>query len=527
MFQSPLFTITCILAAIASIFSLYRQFQMFQQNSYYPSRYGKWLYQNFFTNLLLLTLVFCAMSVLCKFEETGLLIELIVVAIYAVIQILLAFKAHKKSIKKLAFTARMIRLYITAIVILALLLVFTFCFSGIEKGISYSLLALVSAFSPLLVLAAWAITLPIEKAVGAYYINDAKKIIADSKELTVIGVTGSYGKTTTKFILSRILSEKYNVVATPQSFNTPMGVVKTIRTSLRARTQFFVCEMGAKNIGDIKEICDIVNPKIGIITAVGPQHLDTFKSVDNIFNTKFELYDACIKNSGKVFVNTDSAELKSRLGDKNVISYGTENAQNYAKNIVFGKDGSSFTIVLGETEIPVSSKLLGRHAIINIVGAAALAFSLGVSPEEIAFAISRLEPTEHRLQLKPSVCGSYMIDDAYNANPEGCIEAINVLAQFGNMKKVIVTPGLVELGEKEYDFNYKLGLAATKVCDEIILVGQNRSKPMTDAIATTDYDTSKVHIVSSFKEALGVIESFADSNTVFLVENDLPDNYLK
>ena len=119
-----------------------------------------------------------------------------------------------------------------------------------------------------------------------------------------------------------------------------------------------------------------------------------------------------------------------------------------------------------------------------------------------------------------------MIDDAYNANPEGCIEAVNVLSHFGDMKKVIITPGLVELGNKEYDFNYKLGLAATKVCDEIILVGQNRSKPMCDAINTTDFPKDSVHVVSSYAEALQVLSGFADENTVYLVENDLPDNYL-
>ena len=119
-----------------------------------------------------------------------------------------------------------------------------------------------------------------------------------------------------------------------------------------------------------------------------------------------------------------------------------------------------------------------------------------------------------------------MIDDAYNANPEGCIEAVNVLSQFTDMKKVIITPGLVELGEQEYDFNYKLGLAAAAVADEIILVGRNRAVPMREAIRTTDFNSDKVHIVSSFLDAVSVYKNIADKNTVVLVENDLPDNVL-
>ncbi|MBQ0083678.1 MAG: UDP-N-acetylmuramoyl-tripeptide--D-alanyl-D-alanine ligase [Clostridiales bacterium] len=525
-FNSDLFIITCVILAIVPIFSLYRQFQMFQQNSYYPSRYGKWLYGNFFNRLLILVVVFCMMTVLCKFGKTGLLIELIVVSIYLLTQIYFAVTAAVKSIKKLVFTSRMYRLYASALILDAAAVVLAISTNGALQGMFYSVLALFSAFAPILVFAAWAITYPIEKIIAGYYIKNAKDILASSRNLTVIGVTGSFGKTSTKFILSRILSEKFNVVATPKSYNTPMGIVKTVRSALRSQTEIFVCEMGAKNVGEIKEICDIVKPTIGVITAVGPQHLDTFKSVDNVFKTKFELYDECIKRGGQVFVNADSEELNARLGDRIVTTYGIKNSSNYAKDISYGKEGSRFTIVLGDTEIPVTTRLLGRHAVLNIVGAAAVAYSLGVSAEEIAFAVSRLEPTEHRLEIKQSVCGSYMIDDAYNANPEGCIEAVNVLSYFKDMKKVIVTPGLVELGEKEYDFNYKLGLAATKVCDEIILVGHNRAKPMADAIATTDFNGEKVHIVSSFKEALSVISSFADENTVFLVENDLPDNYL-
>lgn len=521
--ESVLFTVTCIVAAIIPLSSLYRQFQMLQQNSYYPVRYIKWLYNSYFTNLLALTAIFCALSVVFKYS---MLLELLIIILFIASQVYLTVKAAKKSIKKLAFTKRVIRLLAAAVIIQTALCATVLNLRGVIQGVAFSLLIFLGVFSPVLTLLCWAVTYPFEKAVAAHYINDAKKTVQSMPELLTIGVTGSYGKTGTKFILSRILSEKFNVAATPKSYNTTMGVVRTVRSSLRPQTQVFICEMGAKNIGDIKEICDIVHPKIGIISAVGPQHLDTFGTVDNVFKTKFELYDECIKNGGKVFVNGDSEQLAKRLGQRQVIKYGISDGEYTATNISYTKDGASFTLKLADTEIPVTTRLMGKHNVINITGAAAVAHMLGVTDEDIKFAVSRLEPTEHRLQLKSGICKAVMIDDAYNANPEGCIEAVNVLSHFGDMKKVIITPGLVELGNKEYDFNYKLGLAATKVCDEIILVGQNRSKPMCDAINTTDFPKDSVHVVSSYAEALQVLSGFADENTVYLVENDLPDNYL-
>ena len=155
-----------------------------------------------------------------------------------------------------------------------------------------------------------------------------------------------------------------------------------------------------------------------------------------------------------------------------------------------------------------------------------MASELGVSDDDLKYAVASLKPTEHRLELKPTVNGSVMIDDAYNSNPEGCLEAVRVLGSFDGMQKVVITPGLVELGDKEYDSNFALGLEAAKICDIIIFVGKNRSKPMVDAVNTTEFDKTNMFVAQSFKEAMEIYLSFADSNTVLLIENDLPDNYL-
>lgn len=517
------FTAFCLAGAM---FSLVRQLQMLQQNSYFPSRYFKWLKESYSVESSLSVAAFGLSSILFAFGYyifiTVLFAALLVWRIFNCISV------YKNSIKKIVFTKRIIRLFVSAGIVLVLLAVLLNI--GISKTadtVFFNVFSFLSCLTPVLTLISWAITLPVEKAAAKKYIADAKKRLAENKNLKVIGITGSYGKTTTKFILTRILSEKYNTVCTPHSFNTPMGVVRTVREYLRPNTEIFVCEMGAKNIGDIKEICDIVNPQYGIITAVGEQHLDTFKSVDNVFKTKFELNDAVVKNGGICLVNGGNENINKRVKpDNNTVFFG-ENSNYRAENISFSKNGTSFDLILKNDRIPVSTRLLGRHSVTDIVASAGLAHILGVSNEDIAFAISALKPTEHRLELKKFKNGSLIIDDAYNSNPEGCIAAVETLSNFDTMKKAVITPGLIELGEKEHDCNFNFGTACAKVCDFIILVGERYCAPVKEGALKSGFDKEKLFEAKSFSQALEIFLKLADDNTVCLLENDLPDNYLK
>jgi len=518
--------IALVFIAASAIFSLYRQLQMLQQNSYFPSRYFSWLKQSYTLELAIESITYCLLTFLLLNQKSVLNLCIIATSLLA-IRIISSITTHKKSIKKLVFTARVKRLFAAAIVILSVLLaVCAIAPKTLASEICQMLCVVFSVVSPLLAFAIWTVTYPIEKAVSQWYINDAKKILKSHKGLTVIGITGSYGKTTTKFILNRILSEKFNTVCTPQSFNTPMGVVRTIREQLKPQTQVFVCEMGAKNVGDIKEVCDIANPDYGIITSVGEQHLETFKSVDNVFKTKFELADAVLKKGGITLANLDSEGIKSRKDTRGDVVYFGDDSKYSAKNIICGADGTTFDLCLDGTTFTASTRLLGLHSVSDILAAAAMAHILGVSDNDIKFAIGSLKPTEHRLELKTYINGSLLIDDAYNSNPEGCLEAVRVLGAFDGKKKVIITPGLIELGNREYDCNYALGLEATKYCDVIILVGKNRSKPMMDAINATDFDKNNVFVASSFSEAMEIYKPMANKDSVVLLENDLPDNYL-
>lgn len=520
--------LSLVVGFIAAMFSLVRQYQMLQQNSYFASRYLGWLKSDFhplpyFLKGILLLLAVWAAILGSKILSDSMLL-------FAAGALYLGWRGFSKnssSIKKLVFTARVKRMFAFCAVLLAALGAAAWFTEETVRTVLLVVFVFLILCADLLCLISLFALKPCEKLIGRHYINDAKKKLGSVKGIKVIGITGSYGKTGTKYILTRILSEKYNVLCTPESFNTPMGVVRTVREKLRADTEIFVCEMGAKNIGDIKEICDIVHPDTGLITSVGPQHLETFKSVDNVFKTKFELFDAVKAKGGEVFANGDNAIIKEKA-DGSIILYGKGAEFKFrAENVSGGRGGASFDLVLDDERVSVTTKLLGRHNVLNIVGAAGLAYTLGVSAKDIAFAISRLTPTAHRLEMKGSLKGSLLIDDAYNANPEGCLEAVNVLGSFEGMKKVIITPGLVELGDKEYEYNKALGCAAARVCDKIIFVGEKRSQPLADGVKETDFDTNNMFIASSFKEAMEIYSGFADGNTVVLLENDLPDNYLK
>ena len=438
----------------------------------------------------------------------------------------------KKSIKKLVYTPRIKRLITTSAVFFAIIISISIFIPQKQLNTIFTIITLAFAhFAELLVLTANFLNKPIENSINNYYINDAKKILAQHKNLTTIGVTGSYGKTSVKFILNRILNENYNTTSTPESFNTPMGIVRTVRQYMKPQTDVFIAEMGAKNIGDIKELCDLCHPTLGIITAVGPQHLETFGSIENVAKTKFELADEVFKNSnGKIYVNFNSIPAKEyyqNISEKSkIVSFGTESdCDCRADNIVSSPNGTSFKVIYKEHNFDVSCKLLGKHSVTNILGAVAIALDLNINEKRIRFAISSLKPAEHRLELKPFLNNSVLIDDAYNSNPEGCLEAVRVLGSFEGMKRILVTPGLVELGDKEYEYNFTLGEEATKHCDFIILVGEKRAVPMQDAILKSTFNSSNLLVVENFKAAMEHLRQMTDNNTVVLFENDLPDNY--
>lgn len=485
---------------------------MFQLNAYKYVFHFDWI-KNSLGSLLPISLVAAISFALCFFGNAG-----IIIGCFA--NIVLCFLLRPKKAKKpLVCTTRVIRMFITAGVLFALLVV-AFVFTKVPF---MTLLLIFPYFAILLVNL---INTPEERAVRAYYIRDAKRKIASLPNLTVIGITGSYGKTSTKYTLAKLLSQKYNVLMTPASYNTTMGVVKVIRESLTAAHDIFICEMGARSVGEIKEICDIVRPRHGIITSIGPCHLETFGSIENVIKTKFELCDA-IGDDGFIFLNADNEYIAGKKVDKNAIYYGIENKEicNFtAQNISVSENGTSFEAVFKDEKISLSSKLLGEHNVLNIVGCTACALTLGVEREKVAVAVKRLESVPHRLSLAKGP-GFVIIDDAFNSNPSGSRAALDVLSGFDGCK-ILITPGMIELGELQDTLNYELGKYAAQVCDVIYLIGEKQTEAIKKGILDNLFPEEKLAVFARVEDAIIAAKSYpSGGRNVILIENDLPDNF--
>ncbi len=431
-------------------------------------------------------------------------------------------RLHSQPEKKpLAYTPRMRRLY-ACLCAIALALAFLLSAAGMSAYILF-------VGVPYLALAAGGAMTPVEKAVNNYYMNDAKQKLEARPDLIRIGITGSYGKTSTKFILATILSEKYDVLATPASFNTPMGLTRVIRERLEDHHQVFIAEMGARHPGDIRELVELVHPTIGLITSVGPQHLETFGSVDAVANTKFELIEG-LPQDGLAFFASDGGEVDKLYERARVKKFltGTRGMRldMKAEDIAVGRGGSQFTLKDVETgeKIACETKLLGRHNIGNIALACCAARQMGLTLEEIARGVQKIEPVEHRLQLLPGANGVTVIDDAFNSNPVGAKAALDVLAAFEG-RHVIVTPGMVEQGAQEKEINRQFGAQMAGKCDEVILVGRKHTQPIVDGLRTAGVDANHIYITGSLEEATGVLGKIGRPGDVVLFENDLPDNY--
>ncbi len=514
-------TFTYILAACISA----RHFiHMFQLNSYKPKVQLKWIFANSKKYLLsyVAILVICVLLWLSK-GAIHFASELNIVFIITAIIMDPKRKTHKTP---LVFTARVKRLICTLAVLH--LLPFLLLINAKELFIGLpTAFCLMLLLEPFVILLANLINRPLELAINRHYINDAKRIISDCKNLTVIGITGSFGKTSVKYFLDTLLSVKYNVLKTPGNFNTTLGVVKTIRGSLRATHDIFLCEMGAKNVGDIKEICDIVHPKHGIITSVGPMHLESFKALDNVKKTKFELADSLPDGSGMLFLNTDNENIRDASNGRQFISYGIDSDAEYkVSNLRISEKGSEFWVTSPEGKVcEYRTKLIGRHNVLNIAGAIAVANKMGITLDELKPAVRKLESVPHRLELINK--GAYtVIDDAYNSNPSGTKAALEALSMTDGYK-ILVTPGMIELGEMEDELNREFGKNAASVCDFVALVGKNQTKAIFEGLVSQGFDVSRIYVAESLNDAMNCVYGLTTEGKrkIILLENDLPDNY--
>ena len=528
-----------LLAAFSAILFLFcdlkRSLMMLQQNSYRNERYFRWLNQSGdSTSFTRIGVMLVALAGMIYFiPATYVLIGVILLVIPLSVGLI-----RKKYKKPLVFTKRATRIYAVAAIIAIAVIVASYLymadrwFGSIKAGlygVTISSLVLAAA-SFVIIAAANYILLPVERIINRRYYNDAKHRLSSMPDLKIVGITGSYGKTSTKHYLHRILSEHFDTLMTPGSFNTTLGVVRTIREQLQPYNEVFIVEMGAKQKGDIAEICRLVKPQIGIITAVGEQHLETFKTVENVQATKFELIDA-LPADGLAVVNDDFQFVANRPVDNvECLRYAvnnTENADFVATDITYSATGTTFTIQSKDNSLNLHTRLVGECNVSNLIAAVIVALRLGVPEDKIRFAVERIQQVEHRLNMKRTPGGITIIDDAFNSNPHGSRMAVDVLSSMTTGKRIIITPGMIELGNQQYERNRELGEHIAKKVDVAIIVGQYNRDALIEGIDSIEKAAAgfKKIVVDSFAEAQSRLTEIARPGDIVLYENDLPDTF--
>lgn len=534
MTETIIFAIAAVCTAAAAFMELRRDLMMYQQNSYRNERFRRWIATSgdstSWWRLAGFVILLFALA-----RPAAAILSMPAAAIFGIARATTLARARYK--KPLVMTARATRLLITATVLAAIITaaaVLIFGLSSATTALSSAATALLACYcaSLLLTMLAGIILSPVEKAINRGYMRDAARRLADMPELTVVGVTGSYGKTTTKHYLYRILSEEFDTLMTPGSYNTTLGVVRTVREMLKPYHQVFIVEMGAKQLGDIKEICDLVHPRYGIITAVGPQHLESFKSIENVQATKFELADA-LPADGLVALNNDFAKIADRpVGNTRSLRYAVKqpdapDVAYYATDIEYSPEGTSFKVVCRAdgSVLSLTTRLVGECNISNILGAVVLARTLGVADEKIRRAVEKIEQVEHRLSIRRIPGGLTIIDDAFNSNPVGSAMALDVLGAMTGGRRVLVTPGMIELGERQHELNAAFGEHAAGCCDLAIVVGRYNREAIIEGLRRAGMAESAIRPVDTFAEAQAVIAAETRGGDIVLYENDLPDTF--
>lgn len=531
-----LILVISLLNGVLMLFAGYKFLQILQLSGYKTKDYWVWMRSTKFKYWGRL----CILSFLSSASllVTNVLLEqlftykiltylgLVFYFLFCFVFILNMYNAPQKT--PLKYTKRMNRL---CAVLALLVAIFTFVIMTASSlyipYFEYGAVGLTPLLLPLLITLAHWVLAPFESANSYSYVKKAKTIIEGRKELKVIGITGSFGKTSVKNILATMLSEKYSVCATPFSYNTPLGLSKTILNNLKDEDEILVAEMGAKHVGDIKYLVDMIKPSIGIITGIGNQHLATFGNIQNLKNTKFELVEG-LGDNGKAYFNLDSEpnfELFERAEcNKSGTTLIDESGDAFVSNIKVSEHGSEFDLTIKGETIHATTILLGRHNISNILLCASVAFDLGVSLGELQVAISKLVPSAHRLAIVPSQNSLVVIDDAYNGSVEGAKAALQTIKEF-KTKKIVITPGLVELGSEEFNCNFMFGRDMASVCDYVIINGVVNYDAISAGLEFGGFDKNKILRSGSLKQAIEVLNTIASPGDVVLFENDLPDNY--
>ncbi len=480
---------------------LYKYLHVYQLKSYRAIRYFR-----YFKHKKSLFFVICLIFYIIELFINSLLTKIIFNYIFYVLNLFFIKNLIKSKKTPLKYTKKLIRIEILSILILSIM-------SFYKDGF-----LLMMFITPLLPVIANSINF-YDKIKSHHFISTAQKKLKNS-QTKIIAITGSNGKTSVKNILEKMLSTKFNTQATPASYNTPLGIAKFINEQLKFSTDYLILEYGARKRGDIKKLCKLYGADYGIITSIAPQHLETFKSIENIFLEKSYL-SHFLQNKPCVF-NMDNLYVLRAYHDKTEQKFGisiTAEADIYANYLQFQNFQMNFCLNLNGEKFILNTSLLGEHNITNICLASALAQHLGIDINNIARTIENLQPTPHRLQLLQSHIN--ILDDSYNCSPASAQQALKILKQMPN-KKMIVTPGIIEGGKRQFDINFKLGELIADF-DYCIIVGETNKEALKSGLKNAG-KSCIIKYVKNLEQAKQHFGLLSPNDTLLLL-NDLPDDY--
>ena len=416
------------------------------------------------------------------------------------LSIFLTFYLYKNMKIKLKFTKRIIRLFISFVLLTSILSIFV-------------PMVLLEPFTPVIVLMSMVINKPIEIIINKKYIKRSQVKIKEVDAIK-IAITGSYGKTSVKNYIAQIIKNNYLVLSTPNSYNTPLGISRFINSVNLIFCDFFIYEFGARRKNDIKELKKLYNYDIAVVTGINEMHIDTFKTQEAIIHEKMSIVEG-VSDRGFAILNYECPYIRNYAVIKKKYTYGFNYGDFLAKNVKISLEGSEFDLYHRENFVRhFSSNLIGRQSVLNLIPSIIISLVYGIELGNI----ENIEGVKNRLTRREND-GYIILDDAYNSNILGVEYALEVLASHIG-QKVIITPGLVELEKVKEIMCYKYAKLIDEVCDACILVSNGFTKQMSQ-----DIKRCKVYIVKSFVEGFELYLNIKENNSVLLIENDLTDAY--
>jgi len=548
--------VTILLAVAATalaltVSQLIASLHALQQDDYSNRRFARWLWSSKARLIhIRLALIYTVGAVLYPVLPTGGPYVVAALASTGAGLVSVASTRRAPQKKPLVYTGRTRRLLAVSIALAVLLFVAGFfAISRLAEaaglvpaagpGLPVLVMALITIHAaPFIAMAANLALFPVQASINWSYRIRARRKLNRVKPM-VVGITGSYGKTSTKYFTEALLESRYRVLKTRASFNTILGICRAVNEELGPEHEVLIVEMGAYRRGEVRDMARLTRPHIGVLTAIGPQHLERFGSIETIEQAKFELLEA-LPADGFAVINNDDPRVR-RLADSlrgpKIRRYGIDLAAGdldlaagdldlAAQEISHGPDGLTFTMVDRDGKrVTVKTRLIGLHNVSNILAAATVAMVANVSLRQIAGAISTLQPVPHRLETHTGADGVTIIDDAYNSNPVGAFNALEALAAFDTGRKILITPGMVELGAEQDARNEEFGAKAAAVCDYVILVGRNQTAAIRRGLEGADFAADRTISVKNLNAGLEAMKGIVRTGDVVLFENDLPDLY--